>query len=226
MPCPLQVYAELEETGGLDVNASRSVKSRATDAVKDGSHLGPGTVRKLVSEGEGDDVTFPKEFKRKDVTIENVLGKGQFGEVCQGYFSMTVGHVKTQHPVAIKTITDTSADAQKAFNEEAAVTWIFQHPNVVGMFGVVTTGLPRLLVLELCENGELLKYVKSKNTDQSLKRLLHIVKDIASGMRYLASKHFVHRDLAARNVLLDRNYQAKVCDFGLGRNFKDDEYYR
>jgi serine/threonine protein kinase len=45
-------------------------------------------------------------------------------------------------------------------------------------------------------------------------------------MKYLAALKFIHRDLAARNVLVDGNLEAKVCDFGLGRNCMGDEYYR
>lgn len=73
-----------------------------------------------------------------------------------------------------------------------------------------------MLVLELCENGELLTYLK-ENVDMSAHQRVSILHDIASGMAYLASRNFVHRDLAARNVLLDRDLRGKICDFGLGR---------
>ena len=41
--------------------------------------------------------------------------------------------------------------------------------------------------------------------------LLSYCRQIAAGMNYLTSKHFVHRDLAARNVLLSGTNICKVC---------------
>lgn len=182
-------------------------------------------MRQLAITGSGTLLNIPSELKRRDVVVEDVLGQGQFGEVCRGRLSMVVGHAKTQVPVAIKTVAN-DAMAESSFLDEAAVTWQFEHPNVVGMYGVVTSGFPRLLVLELCENGELLKYVRDKDIEKPVEHLLAILKDIAAGMEYLASKNFVHRDVAARNVLLDRDFRAKMCDFGLGRNFDGSDYYR
>lgn len=49
---------------------------------------------------------------------------------------------------------------------------------------------------------------------------------IAAGMRYLHKKNVCHRDLAARNVLLDDFRVAKIADFGLARDLKQDYYYR
>lgn len=70
------------------------------------------------------------------------------------------------------------------------------------------------------------RYVKHPSKDQSTGRLLGFLTDVASGMQYLAALKFIHRDIAARNVLVDSNLEAKVCDFGLGRNCMGDEYYR
>jgi serine/threonine protein kinase len=169
-------------------------------------------------------INVPTELKRRDVSVENELGAGQFGKVYRGKLVVELGHVRTSIEVAVKTV-ESSADAQ-LFLEEAAVTWQFQHDNIVGMFGVVTAGAPRLLVLELCPNGELLEFVKNEKATHTTELLVGILKDVAAAMRYLATKDFVHRDVAARNVLLDSNYRAKVCDFGLSRSVTGEEYYR
>lgn len=42
--------------------------------------------------------------------------------------------------------------------------------------------------------------------------------DLISALYYLHSHRILHRDLKPPNILLDKNYKAKVCDFGLARN--------
>jgi len=50
---------------------------------------------------------------------------------------------------------------------------------------------------------------------------------VALGMAYLESMHYVHRDLAARNVLLASEQHAKISDFGLSKALGvDNQYYR
>ena len=46
--------------------------------------------------------------------------------------------------------------------------------------------------------------------------------DIARGMTYLSEMSFVHRDLAARNILVNKDLQCKVADFGLSREIESN----
>ena len=62
----------------------------------------------------------------------------------------------------------------------------FQHPNVVGLVGVVTAGEPMLMVIEFCEHGALNSYL-AKN-DTTLHDKLAFATDCAAGLEYLSQR--------------------------------------
>eukprot|EP00035_Acanthoeca_spectabilis_P013798 m.259057 g.259057 ORF g.259057 m.259057 type:complete len:1084 (+) comp15973_c0_seq8:214-3465(+) len=181
----------------------------------------------------------PLEIPRREVELGRKLGAGQFGEVWQATMKHRVHlsserasrpamhSVATEFQVAVKTLIDTDSEmARGEFLREAAISWTFRDPNVIEMFGVVTQGYPLLLILELCPNGELKSYLEREFSDHSAGRLFELMHGIARGMAHLASHHFVHRDLAARNVLLSSTFEAKVADFGMGRDLKEGDEYQ
>lgn len=65
----------------------------------------------------------------------------------------------------------------------------------------------------------------SKNSNLISDYLHQWCQNIAHAMEYLASKQVVHGDLATRNILLCRNLNAKLCDFGLSRRMYEYTSY-
>lgn len=74
--------------------------------------------------------------------------------------------------------------------------------------------------------GALYDILRMRRGNFSLARLWFFSTQIAAGMEYLESRHFIHRDLAARNVLLASKDLVKIGDFGLMRvlGFDKDHY--
>ncbi|XP_052793363.1 tyrosine-protein kinase CSK-like isoform X2 [Mya arenaria] len=155
----------------------------------------------------------PDDFKSggwtlsyKELTIGELVGKGEFGDVHKGLFK--------GGPVAIKKLKDDNRAAQ-AFLQEASLMTTVRHPNLVSLIGIVQDDTI-YLVLEYMGKGNLVEYLRSRGRSVITKNdQINFATDTANGMTYLETRKLVHRDLAARNVLVNDEGTAKVSDFGL-----------
>ncbi|XP_044078450.1 macrophage colony-stimulating factor 1 receptor 2 isoform X2 [Siniperca chuatsi] len=59
----------------------------------------------------------------------------------------------------------------------------------------------------------------------SIGDLMRFSHQVAQGLDFLSSRNCIHRDVAARNVLLTDRRVAKICDFGLARDIRNDDSY-
>ncbi|XP_041041677.1 ephrin type-A receptor 5-like isoform X4 [Carcharodon carcharias] len=163
---------------------------------------------------------FAKEIDASCITIERVIGAGEFGEVCSGRLKLPG---KREFPVAIKTLKAGYTEKQRRdFLGEASIMGQFDHPNIIHLEGVVTKSKPVMIVTEYMENGSLDTFLKKNDGQFTVIQLVGMLRGIASGMRYLSDMGYVHRDLAARNILVNSNLVSKVSDFGLSRVLEDD----
>jgi len=147
-----------------------------------------------------------------DITLQEKIGKGEFGDVRLGVYKGS--------QVAVKELLKDTIGAAHKFLTEAKVMTSLQHENLVRLLGLVIeekNGRNKIfLVTEYMSKGSLLEYLRSRGRQYVTKKdQIGFAYDTCCGMAYLESKHVVHRDLAARNVLLSEEGQAKVADFGL-----------
>uniref|UniRef100_A0A5S6QD80 receptor protein-tyrosine kinase n=1 Tax=Trichuris muris TaxID=70415 RepID=A0A5S6QD80_TRIMR len=158
---------------------------------------------------------FANEIETDRIVIDEIIGEGEFGEVCKGTLRMTPTHFEM---VAIKMLkTGSSAKARLDFLAEASIMGQFDHPNVVQLKGIVTRSEPVMIVAEYLENGSLDCFLRAMKDRLETLQLVRMLCDVANGMKYLSDKGFIHRDLAARNVLVDAKTVCKIADFGLSR---------
>ncbi|XP_065115480.1 ephrin type-B receptor 3-like isoform X5 [Paramisgurnus dabryanus] len=163
---------------------------------------------------------FAKEIDVSCVKIEEVIGAGEFGEVCRGRLKLPG---RREIIVAIKTLKAGYTDRQRRdFLSEASIMGQFDHPNIIRLEGVVTKSRPVMIVTEFMENGALDSFLRLNDGQFTVIQLVGMLRGIAAGMKYLSDMNYVHRDLAARNILVNSNLVCKVSDFGLSRFLEDD----
>ncbi|KAF9929774.1 hypothetical protein BGZ65_005645, partial [Modicella reniformis] len=123
--------------------------------------------------------------------------------------------------VAIKLIRRQSVDNTPRINKigrEISVLRTIRHPNIISLFDVIETERYIGIVIEYASGGELFdhilahRYLKERDACRLFAQLM-------SGVHYLHSKHIVHRDLKLENLLLDRNRNIMITDFGFANQF-------
>ncbi|KAK3405548.1 hypothetical protein EUGRSUZ_K01781 [Eucalyptus grandis] len=146
----------------------------------------------------------------------NKIGEGGFGSVYKGFLSDGT-------TIAVKQLSSKSQQGNNEFLTEIGTISALQHPHLVKLYGCCIEGNQLLLVYEYMENNSLARALFGPEEFQ-LKldwwTRHKICVGIARGLAYLHEESrlkIVHRDIKATNVLLDKDLNPKISDFGLAK---------
>ncbi|KAL3631716.1 Serine/threonine-protein kinase edr1 [Castilleja foliolosa] len=141
------------------------------------------------------------------------IGLGSYGEVYHADWNGT--------EVAVKKFLDQdfSGAALDEFKREVRIMRRLRHPNVVLFMGAVTRPPNLSIITEFLPRGSLYRIIHRPHCQIDEKRRIKMALDVAKGMNCLHTSipTIVHRDLKSANLLVDNNWNVKVCDFGLSR---------
>ncbi|KAM1001302.1 hypothetical protein ACFX15_007517 [Malus domestica] len=165
-------------------------------------------------------------FKQlKDATSNfnkaNKIGEGGFGSVYKGV--LADGTV-----IAVKQLSSKSKQGNREFVNEIGMISALQHPHLVKLHGCCIEGNQLLLVYEYLENNSIacvLFGVEESQLKLDWPTRHKICIGTARGLAYLHEESrlkVVHRDIKASNVLLDKNLNPKISDFGLAKLDEED----
>ncbi|CAD6264884.1 unnamed protein product [Miscanthus lutarioriparius] len=140
-------------------------------------------------------------------SMSNKIGQGGFGAV---YYAELRGE-----KAAIKKM---DMQASHEFLAELKVLTHVHHLNLVRLIGFCTES-SLFLVYEFIENGNLSQHLRGTGYEPlSWAARVQIALDSARGLEYIHEHTvpvYIHRDIKSANILIDKNYRAKVADFGL-----------
>ncbi|KAM3163694.1 Protein kinase domain-containing protein [Lachancea thermotolerans] len=165
--------------------------------------------------------------KRKHVTfgpyiVGSTLGEGEFGKVKMGWSKTSSSSKDVPKQVAIKlirrdTIPKNSEKEVKIYREINALKHL-NHPNIVRLEEVLQNSKYIGIVLEYASGGEFYKYIQKKRRLKE-SAACRLFAQLISGVYYMHSKGLVHRDLKLENLLLDKNENLLITDFGFVNEF-------
>ncbi|CAG4985716.1 unnamed protein product [Colias eurytheme] len=186
-----------------------------------------GTQPHLTRNVRGNGVLRVPQYSLSQIKFLEELGEGAFGKVYKGALKK---NGETQY-VAVKALKENASAKTKAdFRREIDLISELTHENIVCIVGVALREEPLCMLFEFMARGDLHEFLMGRAPPSGKglppMRLLNIANNIASGMQYLASHHYVHRDLAARNCLVSDDFIVKISDFGLSRDIYSSDYYR
>ncbi|ONK69044.1 uncharacterized protein A4U43_C05F18700 [Asparagus officinalis] len=149
----------------------------------------------------------------------NVVGHGSFGSVYRGVLG-------DGRKIAVKLMDRAGKQGEEEFKMEVELLTRLKSPYLLGLIGYCSDRCHRMLVYEYMANGGLQEHLYPTSGSQggisqlSWELRMKIALEAAKGLEYLheqVNPPVIHRDFKSSNILLDRNFHAKVSDFGLAK---------
>ena len=142
--------------------------------------------------------------------IMRKLGRGGAGVVFLGRDPFI------KRNVAIKISQTTTDKARERFLVEAQSAGQFNHPNIVSVYDVGVQDDFCYLTMEYIEGTTLEDYCNQKNL-LSIHKVVEIILSVCSALNYSHKHGVIHRDIKPANIMLDKEGNVKIADFGVAQ---------
>lgn len=148
------------------------------------------------------------------------LGRGGFGQVFKAW------QLDKDRCVALKRLhrwLQADAGALRRFRDEPQHLLQLSHENIIQVWDVGEHDTQPYFVMELVDGTNLSVFCRSQalGTD----RIADIVASVARALHFAHQHGILHRDVKPSNVLLTRDLNPKIGDFGLAKDLKDDQSF-
>jgi eukaryotic-like serine/threonine-protein kinase len=153
--------------------------------------------------------------------LEGVVGRGGMAEVYRAR------DLRLDRVVAIKTLrTDLARDQtfQARFRREAQSAASLNNPSIVAVYDTgedMSTGVPVPFIVMEYVDGKTVRELLNDGHRLLPERILEIISGVLRALEYSHQAGIVHRDIKPGNVMVTRNGDVKVMDFGIARAMSD-----
>ncbi|KAL4933090.1 serine/threonine-protein kinase [Aspergillus undulatus] len=202
-------------------------RDRPIDSKPPNSHQSAMNMPPPRPTGKGDDASTQSPATTRDMqrldqyhTIK-VLGEGSFGKV-----KLAI-HQPSGRQVALKIISRRkllSRDMIGRVEREIQYLQLLRHPHIIKLYTVISTKTDIVMVLEYAER-ELFDYLvkRGRCNDAEARKFFQ---QIICAVEYCHRHKIVHRDLKPENLLIDRDKNVKIADFGLSNIMTDGNFLK
>jgi Tol biopolymer transport system component len=157
-------------------------------------------------------MTLAAETQLGPYKIVSLIGAGGMGEVYRAH------DTRLLRDVALKLLPESftaDPDRLRRFEQEARAVAALNHPNIVSVYDVGSSGGLHYIVSELLE-GETLRQQISPS-GMAPRKAIDLAVQLAQGLAAAHEQGIVHRDLKPENIFVTRNGRLKILDFGLAK---------
>ena len=155
---------------------------------------------------------FERECNKYDfIRDKSPLGKGAFGEVWK------VTHENSKKVYCIKMMTKRDIFEQSLINQinkEIGIMYNINHPYSVKLYNHFEDNDKLYLIMELASNGNLYNFIQKNSKIKTKDMIKKIIIQVIEIIKYLHSLDIIYRDIKPENILLDKDYNVKLCDYG------------
>jgi serine kinase len=125
--------------------------------------------------------------------------------------------------VAVKILNKSAASKDylhKFLPREIEILQKINHANILKVHEIIDTEKLTYFMMELAQNGDLLDYINSRKALPEAEAK-YLFRQMVLGIQYLHRHNLVHRDLKCENIMLSKDMNVKIGDFGFSLNLSN-----
>lgn len=145
--------------------------------------------------------------------VEELVGEGGMGAVYKGY------DTALNRPVAIKALNPeltSNPNFIARFRQEAQIQARLNHPQIVSLFALTEEFGSHYMIMEYAPGRTLRELINTIGPIPE-KRAVNILFQVLEGLKFAHSRGIIHRDIKPSNIVVDKDDNVKILDFGIAR---------